>query len=117
VFDGADVVGSSLSVELGSSSSSVDVDEEDEELVGRYGAPTDSVISCVTVRVSGSGSAVLVTVKVTTTVDGFPSIMVVRVVVTVAADSSFVCVCTWVLVVGLLVVVEDDSGTPVLSQS
>jgi hypothetical protein len=80
----------------------------EEELIGRYGAPMDSVISRVTVRVSGCGSAVFVTVRVTTTVEGFPSIMVVRVVVTVAADCWFVCVATSVFVVGF----AEEAGTP-----
>lgn len=104
----SDVVVSLASVELSSSLSS---SEDEEELVGRYGAPRDSVISWVTVRVSGSDSAVRVTVKVTTTVEGLPSIIVVRVVVTVSADSSAVSVLISVVVVGLLVV-EEEAGTP-----
>lgn len=64
----------------------------EEVPVGRHGAPpvacpVEETVTCsVVVRVSGSADSLSVTIRVTTTVDGFPSIQVVEVVVMVVGE-------------------------------
>lgn len=80
----------------------------DSVVVSSSDAVTTSVVVCVV----GSAEGLSVTVKVTTTVEGLPSMMVVRVVVIVIGE--FVWVELWTAV---LVRVAEALGTPKLQVS
>jgi mevalonate kinase len=73
---------------------------------------SEAVTTLVVVCVVGSAEGLSVTVKVTTTVEGLPSMMVVRVVVIVIGE--FVWVELWTAV---LVRVAEALGTPKLQVS